>query len=191
MNSTADATHRQDAEAEIREAALTELRSMVSACMQCGTCTATCPNSESMDLTPRRMWRALLFGDTDMVLQSKSFYLCSSCYACTLRCPRGLPLTRAMAGLKRFAARENNSALKKKGAFYRVFTDNIRRYGRVQETALMTRYFIAARDPALPFAYTPLGLKLMRKGKLHPVDRSGAGKLEAIFNKVEQMEGRP
>jgi len=32
---------------------LATIRNMVSACIQCGTCTGSCPNAFAMDLTPR------------------------------------------------------------------------------------------------------------------------------------------
>ena len=76
---------------------LARLRGMLQACIQCGTCTGSCPNAFAMDPTPRRMWRMLLMGREDDIFDSKTFYLCSACYSCTLRCPRGLELTAAMS----------------------------------------------------------------------------------------------
>ena len=35
---------------------------MVKACIQCGTCTASCPNAFAMDLTPRQLWRMVSLG---------------------------------------------------------------------------------------------------------------------------------
>lgn len=169
---------------------LDEVRDMVRACMQCGTCTASCPNAASMDLTPRQMWRMLLLGLTREVLESKTFWLCSACYSCTLRCPRGLPLTEAMAALKRLAAGDA-AAGGKHGVFYREFLRNVEKNGRVQETGFMLQYFLSMRDPLLPLEYGPLGLKLLRKGKLHLPQAGGGGKLAPLFDKVRHMEARP
>ena len=83
---------------------LSTIREMVSACIQCGTCSASCPNEFAMDATPRQLWRMLLLGKTDDIFKSRTFALCSDCYCCTLRCPRGLPVTEAMEALKRMAA---------------------------------------------------------------------------------------
>ena len=82
---------------------LAPIQEMVRACIQCGTCTASCPNEFAMDHTPRKLWRLVLMGLTEQIFQSKTFVLCSNCYCCTLRCPRGLPLTEAMEALKGIA----------------------------------------------------------------------------------------
>jgi len=166
------------------------IQEMVRGCMQCGTCSASCPNAPAMDLTPRQMWRMLLYGMTDEVLASRTFWLCSACYACTLRCPRGLPLTDAMAALKRLAATEGGAAGRRKGLFYNEFMRNVERNGRVQEGELMFRYLLGMCDPLLPLKFTPLGMKLMLKGKLHLTAGAGRRSLAPLFAKVRSMEGR-
>ena len=175
--------------------ALDDIRDIVRACMQCGTCTASCPNAHAMDITPRKMWRMLLMSDvdpsmTDEVLSSHTFWLCSACYACTLRCPRGLELTRAVYGLKRLGRMLGASGVARRGAFYETFADNVRRYGRVQEVPLMMRYFLARRDPSLPLKFTPMGLRMLAKGKLHAPSSDQRGRLDALFDKAARMEGR-
>ncbi|MGE4297964.1 MAG: 4Fe-4S dicluster domain-containing protein [Desulfovibrionaceae bacterium] len=167
---------------------LNAVRSMVAACMQCGTCSASCPNAHAMDSTPRRMWRMAIMGQLDQIMASKTFWLCSACYTCTLRCPRGLPLTDAMAALKRIASRRAAPKHRRSHAFYKAFMDNVRAHGRVQEAGLMFNYFLAVKDPLLPLSYTPLGLKMLMKGKLHPPTGAGSGKLEALFARVRAME---
>ncbi|MBC2744613.1 MAG: 4Fe-4S dicluster domain-containing protein, partial [Desulfosarcina sp.] len=48
--------------AEESSESLDPIRAMVSACIQCGTCTGSCPNALEMDLTPRKMWRLVILG---------------------------------------------------------------------------------------------------------------------------------
>ncbi len=183
----------REAKEVVRDAAGIELdavRDMVRACMQCGTCSATCPNVLSMESPPRKLWRLLLMGFTDEVLAGGSFFLCSSCYACTLRCPRGLPLTEAMAALRRLAARHYPETAGRNPTFYETFMHNVRMYGRVQETALMTRYFMAMKNPALPLEFTSLGLRLLGKGKLHGPSGAQKGRLEPMFEKAGLEGGR-
>ena len=90
------------------------IREKLRACMQCGTCTGSCANAFAMDYTPRQLWRMVQLGLTDELFNSKTFSLCSSCYYCTLRCPRGLPLTEAIHGLKQLAVARGIS--EKKGS---------------------------------------------------------------------------
>ena len=92
-----------------------------------------------------------------------------------------------MASLKRLAAEREL----KKSAFYRSFLDNIRIWGRVQETDLMLRYFLAMRDPLLPLGFTSLGLKMLAKGKIHPPGSSHKGRLKALFDKARELEAQP
>jgi heterodisulfide reductase subunit C len=169
---------------------LADVRGMVQACIQCGTCTASCPNEFAMDATPRRLWRMVLVADWESIVSSKTFALCSACYQCSLRCPRGLPLTEAMAALKRIGNRESLPANRSGNLFYRNFIRSVRRHGRVRETEFMTLYFADMKNPLLPLRFAPLGLRLMGKGKIHiQIPSKGSGKLEAIFAKVEAMEG--
>jgi heterodisulfide reductase subunit C len=174
------------------ESLLKDIREELRACMQCGTCSASCPNSHAMDLTPRRMWRMILCGLEDEVLESNTFYLCSSCYSCTLRCPRGLPLTSAMAALKRLAQLRGAPGAAAHTAFYRTFVDNIRRHGRVREADLMARYLLAAKNPGLAMRFAPLGLRMLGKGKVHPIGGQHVDcDLSALFDAAREREGLP
>ena len=168
--------------------ALSPIREMVQTCIQCGTCSGSCPNEFAMDLTPRRMWRMVIMGQSEKIFASRTFILCSACYTCSLRCPRGLPLTDAMAGLKRIAASENLAPYRRSTLFYKTFLESVRRHGRVREMEFMTLYFLAMKDPRLPFSYAALGLKLLGKGKAAlQLPSKGEGKLDDLFKAVARQ----
>ena len=170
---------------------LATIRDMVSACIQCGTCTGSCPNAFAMDLTPRQLWYNVLMGEKETIFHSKTFSLCSVCYCCTLRCPRGLPLTETMSALKQIAAKENLAPYKKSIQFYKSFMESVRRHGRVREIEFMTLYFISMKNPFMLLQFAPLGMKLMGKGKVSfEFPSKGNGGLESIFRKVEELEQR-
>jgi heterodisulfide reductase subunit C len=176
-------------EQNVLENDLEAIREMVQACIQCGTCTASCPNEFAMDLTPRRLWRMVLMNRSEAVFASRTFTLCSNCYTCTLRCPRGLPLTDAMSALKQIASRLNLKKYRASSYFYQAFISSVRRHGRVREIEFMTLYFSRLKNPLLPFRFAPLGMKLLAKGKLPlQMPSKGTGKLEALFTKVEALE---
>jgi len=78
---------------------LVQLRS----CIQCGTCSATCPTAYAMDYSPRQLWRMVKVGMRDEVLNSRTFWLCTTCKACQVRCPRGIDLMDTMIALKEYA----------------------------------------------------------------------------------------
>jgi len=169
-----------------------QIKEMLRPCIQCGTCTASCPNAFAMDHTPRKLWRLVQADMIDEVFKSKTFILCSSCYYCTLRCPRGLPLTRAMGLLTQMAQTQNPEPFKKSHRFYQEFIQSVRRHGRVNETEFMSLFFLSMKSPVLPFEYASLGIKLMQKKKVSipnlniwKKDRNGLGK---IFNKIREIE---
>ena len=168
---------------------LLKIQEMVSTCIQCGTCTGSCPNAQSMDYTPRHLWRLVLMGQKDAIYRSKTFALCSSCYFCTLRCPRGLALTEAMSALKQLAARENIESFRLSDRFYSSFLESVRRHGRVREMEMMNLYFIAMRNPLIPLKYAALGMKLLRKGKIPlRLPSKGNNVMDKIFRKVQELE---
>ncbi|MGE4504797.1 MAG: 4Fe-4S dicluster domain-containing protein [Desulfovibrionaceae bacterium] len=166
---------------------LSRLKDEVSACMQCGTCTASCPNGAAMDITPRAMWRMIQFGMVDAIFESRTYWMCSACYTCTLRCPRGLKLTSAMASLKRLAMLRGKG--RRDGAFYRAFMENVAAHGRVREVGMMGGWFLKRLDnPGLALGYLPLGLRMLGRGKVHLPFGGPGGVLEPLFAKAREME---
>ncbi len=178
--------------AEDQHVSLDAVRTMVSACIQCGTCTGSCPNALEMDLTPRKMWRLVILGRLAEVMASRTFILCSDCYTCTLRCPRGLPLTEAMEALKGIAFARREKRHRSSRLFYEKFMQTVRRHGRIREMAFMTSYFTAMKSPTAPMRFAPLGIKLMAKGKVEMgLGKTVATPLDALFEKVADLERRP
>jgi heterodisulfide reductase subunit C len=128
-------------------------------------------------------------GEKETIFHSKTFSLCSVCYYCTLRCPRGLPLTEAMSALKQIAAKENLMPYKKSVCFYKSFMESVRRHGRVREMEFMTLYFLSMKNPFIPLKFAPLGMRLIGKGKISlEIPSKGIGALDTIFRKVQELE---
>lgn len=75
-------------------------------CYQCGTCSASCPYGEDMDLTPDEVIRYVIL-DREEVLHSKTIWLCSACFACAERCPRDINITKVMEALRQIILRRN------------------------------------------------------------------------------------
>ena len=75
-------------------------------CIQCGSCTALCPTANLMDISPRQLLGLIRLGFKDEALHSQTFWLCTTCKACTVHCPRGIPLSDTMIALKTYAVRE-------------------------------------------------------------------------------------
>jgi heterodisulfide reductase subunit C len=77
----------------------------ILACEQCGTCSAGCPMIGAMDVTPSQMMRMIQLGQRE-VMETKAMWLCASCYTCTVRCPRGLDLSKVAEAARQLTLRE-------------------------------------------------------------------------------------
>ena len=144
-----------------------------------------------MDITPRQMWRLVQLGFQDEVLHSKAMWLCSLCYMCHVRCPRGIPLTETIVKLKQLALQKGIGEWRESTAFYRAFSDVMRRYGRMREIEFMVRYFLLS-NPLTALSYAKLGLTLLVRGKAHLKVPSlgGEGRLDRLFERVAELEGQ-
>src|ERR1017187_2980358 len=65
-------------------------------CLQCGACSGTCPLSNYMDFSPRRIVALVREGFRKDALSSKTIWLCASCYSCAVHCPRQIHITDIM-----------------------------------------------------------------------------------------------
>ena len=75
-------------------------------CYQCGTCSAGCPFIDEMDLSPDEVIRYVIL-DKKEVLNSKTIWLCASCFTCAERCPRDINITNIMEALRQIILRKN------------------------------------------------------------------------------------
>jgi heterodisulfide reductase subunit C2 len=76
----------------------------VFACYQCGMCAAGCPLSDEMDRLPSQVIRDLQRDDPSL-LDSNAMWVCASCLACEVRCPKGVDLAKLMEALRQLHLR--------------------------------------------------------------------------------------
>ncbi len=77
----------------------------IRACINCGTCSGSCPSGRRTALRTRSVIRRALIGD-ESVLQDMDIWLCSTCYYCYERCPRDIPVTDIIIKLRNIAVEE-------------------------------------------------------------------------------------
>jgi ferredoxin/nitrate reductase gamma subunit len=75
----------------------------VSACFSCGTCTASCPLSQTDSTFPRRIIRYAQVGMKDALLTSKELWSCYQCGECAETCPTQADPSEFMAAARRYA----------------------------------------------------------------------------------------
>ncbi len=138
----------------------------VRLCIQCGTCTASCPNADRMDHTPSQLIAMARAGLRREVLSSNAMWYCLSCYSCTVRCPRGIKTTELMHALERLAIRHGLRSPKvSTPAMYGAFVSSIKTNGRVHELGMMINYYLKT-NPFAALKAAPVGLKLLTRGRL-------------------------
>jgi quinone-modifying oxidoreductase, subunit QmoC len=115
----------------------------IKLCIQCGTCSGSCPNAEKMEYSPREIIAALRAGMLSRVLATNTVWLCTSCYYCTVRCPQKIRFTDIMYELKRLGIK--HGIYPKSAAapvLSRTFVEMVDTYGRNPETLMMMKYYM-------------------------------------------------
>ena len=81
----------------------------LSACYQCGRCTAGCPVVDEMDIVPSEVIRLLQLGQVELALESETIWICASCLQCASRCPRGVEFSSICDALRAMVLRKRLS----------------------------------------------------------------------------------
>ncbi|MDJ0806899.1 MAG: 4Fe-4S dicluster domain-containing protein [Gammaproteobacteria bacterium] len=71
----------------------------IGTCYQCGNCSSGCPMGPWMDALPNQLIRRLQLGLEDTT-RFASPWVCASCFACGVRCPKGIDVPRVMEALR-------------------------------------------------------------------------------------------
>ena len=182
-------------EHELRAAFLEEIERIpgggrLNQCIQCGTCTASCPVSHAMDITPRQVIGMFRAGAIEELLESRTIWLCASCYHCTLRCPAQIQITDLIYALKRIAIEEEIFPRRfPVHVMSESFAENVKRYGRNHEVGLLLAYFLKTKPLGL-FERRRAGYALWRHGriKLRPDKIKGIEQLRKIIAKAEAFD---
>lgn len=134
-------------------------------CIQCGTCSGVCPLSIYMDYTPRQVMALTRENFKHEVLASRTIWLCASCYACTVDCPREIGITDIMYELKQRAIQEKVYPRHFPiPVLAQEFTKMVRRHGRISEALLVTKLYLKTNLLAA-LKMAKLGLGLMKTGR--------------------------
>ena len=161
----------------------------VSQCYQCGNCSAGCAYTYVYDYPVNQIMRLVQLGQKDIVLKSRSIWLCASCQACTTRCPNNLDVARIMETLRIMSREEKTVSEGDIRIFYDEFLRSVKTFGRVFETGLLPIYNLRAKKP---FADIDLAPRALKKGKLSfmPPRTRGQKEVAQIFKRFETRRAR-
>jgi len=159
-------------------------------CIQCGTCSASCPTSDAMDYSPREILAALRAGMLDRVLKSNTVWRCASCYSCAVRCPAGIPFTDVMYELKRLGTQYGLYPKRTPNAvMVKAFMESVDRHGRTHEPELVQKYYLRT-NPLKFLSQVSFGLRLLVRGRMAVLAHNikGVGNLRKMMAAIEENE---
>ena len=163
----------------------------IKKCIQCGTCSGSCPVSYTMDIPPREIIALFRAGDLESIFSSRTIWICASCYACTVRCPMGIKVTDILYALKRMAMEKG--LFPKKLPVYalsRSFVSMANLFGRSYEIGLLLMYYFKTKQPLKMVSMIPFGFQMFKKGRIgiFPKAVKKRKQLAKIIKEAEIME---
>lgn len=186
----------------------------VSACYQCGKCSAGCPVCQEMDLAPNQIIRMLQLGMKDKVIKNRTIWLCASCQTCSIRCPQMIDLAKVMETLRIISQKEVYEFSKdwrllfrnfwdrvkvsmvyifqmdvgsNLQCFNKIFLESVHYYGRMFEPTLIYNYNINSGYLFSNFLKAPI-MFLKSKIKLLPSEVKRVDRVQRIFEEVKRLE---
>jgi heterodisulfide reductase subunit C len=184
-------------EAELRQTFLKHVEAVpagerIKRCIQCGTCTGSCPVSYAMDISPRQLIALFRAGELETIMNSRSIWICASCYACTTRCPSGIKITDLIYALKRTEMEKNlKSKAPQVQLMAKLFIGSLKNFGRLHEGSVIALYYLRTGVFKL-FGYIPLGIKMLQTKRLalFPKRIKAHKSLSRIIRKAQEIEMR-
>ena len=80
-------------------------------CYQCATCSSVCELAPANAPFPRRQILWAQWGMEDRLMGDAGAWLCHQCNDCSVRCPRGVDIARAMEGLRQIVLRREGAVV--------------------------------------------------------------------------------
>jgi heterodisulfide reductase subunit C len=184
-------------EAELRQIFLDQVELIpagerISRCIQCGTCTGSCPVSHAMDISPRQLIALFRAGEMEQIMKSRTIWICASCYSCTTRCPSGIKITDIIYALKRTAMEKKMETVAPQvQRLASLFTENLMKYGRLHEGTLIRKYYTKT-SPRKFVDLVPLARKMWKTKRIEPFPHriKAHASLSRIIQKAQEIDMR-
>ena len=82
----------------------------IDLCFQCGACSSGCPMTEEMDYLPSKIIRMAQMGMREAI-DTNTIWVCTTCFNCEVRCPRGIDIANVMESLRHLVLRQKYDRL--------------------------------------------------------------------------------
>ena len=169
-----------------KEVASTPGGESIAECIQCNTCTSSCPvEAFEPDLNVRRIIARVKIGLREDVLSDDAIWACVRCFACVARCPKHARPGEILEALRHLALNEGKAGDGPRHAL--AFSRSVRENGRIHEARVTTESLGLAgvlRQGLLP-------LEMAWRGKAPALRRrplKSLREVQIIFEATEESE---
>jgi quinone-modifying oxidoreductase subunit QmoC len=122
--------------------------------------------TDYMKFLPRQFVGMVRGGHTDEIMRGRSIWVCTSCYACTVECPKQIPITDTIYALKRESMRRDLYPRRfPSPVMVRAFVGSVGKRGRSTESWISVSLYLRTRPLEL-LRNAPLALRLVRSGRM-------------------------
>ncbi len=120
-------------------------------CWQCGSCTNACTvNEVNPDFNPRYWIYLIRMGMESELLRDKDIiWQCVSCNKCTYACPRDVFPEGVMKATAHWLERKGHTPKSPSTHFDDVFTEQVLKTGKIEESRTMRRFFARTKQKLL------------------------------------------
>lgn len=95
---------RADVDEDFKQSIMDAGAETVAICFQCGTCTGACPSGRRTPYRIRGVVRRAVMGLKEDVISDDTIWMCTTCYECQERCPRGIKIVDIVKIIRNQAA---------------------------------------------------------------------------------------
>jgi heterodisulfide reductase subunit C len=95
---------RADVDEDFKQEIMDAGAESVAICFQCGTCTGACPSGRRTPYRIRGVVRRAVMGLKEDVISDDTIWMCTTCYECQERCPRGIKIVDIVKIIRNQAA---------------------------------------------------------------------------------------
>ena len=158
----------------------------IASCYQCGNCSAGCPASFAYDQQVNQIMRAVQLNLKELVLHSRSIWMCLSCSTCSLRCPNTIDVAQVMETLRHMAREEGITTVPTVEKFWQSFLNTVRFCGRSYEIGTMVLYMLRSLRLTTDVDLAPSALAKRKLGLLPHMIPGGAEAVGRIFTRYKE-----
>ncbi|KAF5078590.1 4Fe-4S dicluster domain protein [anaerobic digester metagenome] len=95
---------REDIDVNFKQEIMDAGAESVAVCFQCGTCSGACPSGRRTPYKVRQLVRKAVMGLKEDVISDDTIWMCTTCYECQERCPRGIKIVDVVKAVRNQAA---------------------------------------------------------------------------------------